>query len=195
MPQNKGMPSVEEEVGAQMRHLRKSSGLTITKLAARANISIGLLSKIETGKVLPSLSTLIRLARELNTSMSSLFAKIEKRYDCTFVKAERGVRVDGQNTNAGQLRNFVGRSLDGNIEVESFLVTLKSGAEPRESFRRGAVELIYLLSGKVGYRHADETHALGPGDTLFFDAGTRHGPEKLIEAPARYLSIVIAKRV
>jgi hypothetical protein len=33
-------------------------------------------------------------------------------------------------------------------------------------------------------------HSLLPGDTLFFDADAPHGPEKLVELPARYLSII-----
>ena len=33
-----------------------------------------------------------------------------------------------------------------------------------------------------------------PGDALFFDAAAKHGPQKLIEAPMQYLSIIIYPR-
>ncbi len=47
-----------------------------------------------------------------------------------------------------------------------------------------------MLEGQVEYRHGDETYLLEAGDTLFFDADAPHGPEKLVELPARYLSII-----
>ncbi|MFK7867617.1 MAG: MerR family transcriptional regulator, partial [Roseobacter sp.] len=32
--------------------------------------------------------------------------------------------------------------------------------------------------------------ALAPGDTLFFDADAPHGPDRLVEFPIRYLSVI-----
>ena len=60
--------------------------------------------------------------------------------------------------------------------------------------QHAGVEFIYMLSGKVRYRHAEGTYVLEPGDALFFDAAARHGPEELIEAPMQYLSIIIYPR-
>jgi hypothetical protein len=56
------------------------------------------------------------------------------------------------------------------------------------------VEFLYMLSGKVRYRHADSSYLMEAGDALFFDAAARHGPEELIEAPMQYLSIIIYSR-
>ena len=47
-----------------------------------------------------------------------------------------------------------------------------------------------MLEGEVDYRHGDEVYKLAAGDTLFFDADSPHGPEKLVQLPARYLSII-----
>ena len=82
----------------------------------------------------------------------------------------------------------------GDIGVEPFLITLKQDALPYTNFRHVGVEFIYMLSGKVRYRHADRTYLLEPGDALFFDAAARHGPEELIKAPMEYLSIIIYPR-
>jgi hypothetical protein len=51
--------------------------------------------------------------------------------------------------------------------------------------------MIYMLSGKVVYRHGDQTYPLEPGDTLMFDSAALHGPETLVERPATYLSIIV----
>ena len=48
-----------------------------------------------------------------------------------------------------------------------------------------------MLSGKVVYRHGDQTYPLVPGDALMFNSAARHGPETLVERPATYLSIIV----
>jgi transcriptional regulator with XRE-family HTH domain len=186
--------SIEEEIGTQVRRFRKALDLTVAKLGAAAGISAGMLSKIENGTISPSLSTLGALAKALNVSISSLFAESEERRDCSFVKAGQGLRIERRGTKAGHLYDLLGHSLAGDIGVEPFLITLKQDAQPYTNFRHGGVEFIYMLSGKVRYRHADGTYLLEPGDALFFDAAARHGPEELIEAPMQYLSIIIYPR-
>jgi transcriptional regulator with XRE-family HTH domain len=193
-PADRRAPSIEAEIGAQVRRLRKSLDLTVAQLGVAAGISVGMLSKIENGAISPSLSTLGALAKALNVPMSGFFAESEERRDCSFVKAGRGVRIERRGTKSGHLYDLLGHSLAGDIGVEPFLITLKKDAQPYTNFRHQGVEFIYMLSGKVRYRHADGTYLLEPGDALFFDAAARHGPEELIEAPMRYLSIIIYPR-
>ncbi len=50
--------------------------------------------------------------------------------------------------------------------------------------------MIYKLDGRVDYRHGDQVFHLTPGDTLFFDADAPHGPEVLVELPARYIAVI-----
>ena len=75
--------------------------------------------------------------------------------------------------------------------VEPYLITLQDDAVPYTHFRHAGVELIYMLSGKVRYRHGDTSYLMEPGDTLCFDAAARHGPEELVKAPMQYLSIIM----
>lgn len=183
--------NIEKEIGAEVRRLRKSLDLTVTELGGAAGISAGMLSKIENGTISPSLTTLSALAGALNVSVSSLFAETDERRDCSFVKAGAGVRIDRRGTKAGHLYDLLGHSVSGEIGVEPYLITLKKDAQPYANFRHAGVEFIHMLSGKVRYRHADRSYLLEPGDSLFFDAAARHGPEELIKAPMEYLSIII----
>jgi transcriptional regulator with XRE-family HTH domain len=186
--------SVEEEIGIAVRRLRKGLDLTVSELGAAAGISAGMLSKIENGSISPSLSTIGALAKALNVPIASLFAESDERRDCSFVKAGQGLRIERRGTKAGHLYDLLGHSLAGTIGVEPFLITLRRDARPYTNFRHAGVEFLYMLSGKVRYRHADRTYLLEPGDALFFDAAARHGPEQLVEAPMEYLSIIIYPR-
>jgi transcriptional regulator with XRE-family HTH domain len=187
-------PTLESEIGAEVRRLRKGLDLTVSELGTASGISTGMLSKIENGSISPSLSTLASLAKALNVSLSSLFRETGEQRDCSFVKSGTGVRIERRGTKAGHLYDLLGHSLGGEIVVEPYLITLKRDAEPYVDFRHAGVEFIYMLTGKVRYRHADRSYLLEPGDSLFFDAAGRHGPEELIKAPMTYLSIIMYPR-
>jgi transcriptional regulator with XRE-family HTH domain len=177
-----------------VRRLRKSLDLTVAGLAAAAGLSTGMLSKIENGGISPSLATLDALAKALNVSITQLFTDADERRDCSFVKAGQGARIERRGTKAGHLYDLLGQALEGEIAVEPYLITLSEGAEPYTQFRHAGVEFIYMLSGRVSYRHADRAYAMAPGDALFFDAAARHGPETLTKLPMQYLSIIIYPR-
>jgi transcriptional regulator with XRE-family HTH domain len=185
---------LEASIGFEVRRLRKSIDLTVAELGAAAGISAGMLSKIENGSISASLGTLDALAKALNVPITRLFAETDERRDCSFVKAGTGVRIERRGTKAGHLYDLLGHSLGGAIGVEPYLITLAEGAAPYTHFRHAGVEFIYMLSGKVRYRHGDRTYLLEAGDALFFDAAARHGPEDLTKVPMRYLSIIIYPR-
>ena len=182
--------SLEQRIGREIRSLRTRLGLTCAEFAKYAGISTGMMSKIETGQISASLGTFEAIATALNVSVASIFAGTEIRRDCSYVKAGTGVRIDRRGTKAGHQYDLIGHSVAGPLVVEPYLITLADGAEPYTAFQHAGVELIYMLTGRVFYRHGDAVYDLGPGDTLFFDATAHHGPERMPELPATYLSII-----
>jgi transcriptional regulator with XRE-family HTH domain len=189
-----GEINLEVSIGRRVRLLRQRLQLTATELAAEAGLSPGMLSKIENGGTSPSLSTLRALARALNVPMTSFFADFEERRDCSYVRAGQGVLIERRGTKSGHRYELLGHSLSGDIVVEPYLITLSEDANPYAQFQHDGVEFIYMLTGKVIYRHADKLYPMSPGDALFFDAGAPHGPEELTERPMTYLSIIIYPR-
>jgi transcriptional regulator with XRE-family HTH domain len=186
--------TLEAAIGAEVRRLRKSLDLTVSELATASGVSVGMLSKIENGAISASLTTLDCLSTAFNIPIAQLFAETEERRDCSFVKAGRGLRLDRRGTKAGHLYDLLGHSLPGEIGIEPYLITLSKDASPYTDFRHGGTEFIYMLYGKVRYRHSDQVYLLEPGDALFFDAAARHGPEELVVAPMQYLSIIVYPR-
>ena len=122
------------------------------------------------------------LARALNVPLTTFFASYEKR-DCSFVQSTRGVPIDRRGTKAGHQYQLLGHSISGEVVVEPYLITLTEEARPYAMFQHAGVEFIYMLTGKVRYRHADKAYPLSPGDALFFDAAALHGPEELTKLP------------
>lgn len=183
--------TLEDALGVQIRSLRHQLDLTVADLASAAGISIGMLSKIENGQISPSLGTLQNLASALNVPITALFSTFEEVRGASFVRANQGVIIDRRGTKIGHQYQLLGHSIGGDLIVEPFLITLTKEATAYTSFHHAGVELIYMLSGEVIYRHGDRSYHLKPGDTLMFDSNSMHGPEKLITRPLKYLSIIM----
>jgi transcriptional regulator with XRE-family HTH domain len=186
--------SLEQSIGAMVRSYRARLGLKAADLAAAAGISGSLMSKIETGQVSASLSTLQAVAQALNVPLAGFFTAAEDRRDCSFVAAGQGVVIERRGTKAGHQYRLLGHSLAGDLAIEPYLIALSEEAAPYTAFQHAGTEIIHMLTGRVAYRHADKIYELGPGDTLMFDATAAHGPETLIELPMTYLSIIAYTR-
>jgi transcriptional regulator with XRE-family HTH domain len=184
-------PSLEAAIGRKVRALRQGLDVTISDLARSTDLSVGMVSKIENGQTSPSLSTLKALAQALNVPISIFFQDFDVRRDCSFVPAGQGVRIDRRGTKAGHIYELLGHSLRSATQIEPYLITLDESAEPHATFQHPGHEFIFMLSGRLIYRHAESRFEMGPGDALFFDALAPHGPEAMPELPARYLSIIV----
>jgi hypothetical protein len=151
-----------------------------------------MLSKIENGNTSPSLSTLQTLAHALSVPLTSLFKGYEERREAVHTKVGQGVEMERAGTRAGHQYNLLGHigSNASGVIVEPYLIELTTQSDTFDTFQHGGIETIYMLEGAVDYRHGNDVYPLRPGDTLFFDADAPHGPEALVELPARYLSII-----
>jgi hypothetical protein len=64
-------------IGKRIQLSRQNKGITQEKLAERAGISVVYLSKIENGRVYPTLETLSNLCTELDTELSAILSHTE----------------------------------------------------------------------------------------------------------------------
>lgn len=185
---------LERALGGQIRLLRRRLDLSVADLAGASGISVGMMSKIENGQISPSLKTLQALAGALSVPVSSLFASVEERQDCSFVAAGQGLSIERRGTKAGHIYRLLGHLLRGDVVVEPYMIALGETAQPHTSFSHAGVELLYMIDGEVEYRHGGEVYTLRPGDTMMFDSSAQHGPERLVRHPIRYLSIIVYPR-
>jgi transcriptional regulator with XRE-family HTH domain len=174
-PIEAGGRSLERYLGNTIRELRLNDHLTIADVAAQAGISRGMLSKIETGQAATSLDALSRIAQALGVSLAHLF----RHYNipsggAQLVKSSEGMEVVRRGTRRGHTYH---------------LLAYDKG--PKKSFEHPGTEFIYMLRGKIEYRHGQQTYVLEPGDALTFRGDIPHGPERLIELPIHFLSIII----
>ena len=184
--------AIEASVGAAIRELRQRHGLTIAEVSEQANVSRGMLSKIENGQTTPGLDTLARIARALGVSMSMLFS----RYDAPdgsaqHVKAGRGMETVRRGTKDGHTYQLLAYDRGPRKIFEPFLITIEDDSQRYPTFQHPGNEFIYLLEGEVDYRCGQQTYLLEPGDSLSFPGTVPHGPERLLKCPIRLLSVIV----
>ncbi|MEM1072824.1 MAG: XRE family transcriptional regulator [Pseudomonadota bacterium] len=183
---------LEIAIGRAVRAHRRQQDVTVAELSAAANLSIGMLSKIENGNTSPSLTTLQALANALAVPLTSFFKGYEEKREAVHTKSGAGVELEREGTRANHQYNLLGHigSNASGVIVEPYLITLTDQSDVFPTFQHGGIEMLYMLEGRVDYRHGDAIYSLEPGDTLFFDADAPHGPEGLTELPARYLAVI-----
>ncbi len=185
-------PLLTQALGNAIRELRQRHKLTIAQVSEQADISRGMLSKIETGQITPGLDSLSRIARALGVSMSMLF----RHYDAPtgsaqHVKKGQGMEVVRRGTKSGHSYELLAYD-QGPIKLfEPFMITMDEQSESFPTFQHPGTEFIHMIEGTLEYRHGQTVYVLEPGDTLTFEGEITHGPERLLNKPIRFLSIII----
>jgi transcriptional regulator with XRE-family HTH domain len=186
------LTGIAARVGASARRLRLAQGLTLAELAQNAGISAGMLSRLETGDVSPSLETLAALAKALGITLTALFRDDSASgSDAQLVKKGDGLEVVRRGTKRGHTYHLLASDRGPKRVFEPFLVTLTSKSEVFPEFDHPGTEFIHVLEGSLRYRHGTETFLLRPGDSLTFRGDVPHGPERLLKLPVRMLSVII----
>ena len=191
-----GAPENELEIaiGRQMRTFRTQLDMTVTELAKQADLSPGMLSKIENGLTSPSLATLKSLSQALNVPVTAFFRKYEEERDVSFVRNGEGLTIERRGTRAGHQYQLLGHTVSRQVFVEPYLISLTEQSDVFPLFQHTGVEFIYMIEGRVTYRHGNNTYKMEAGDSLFFDSDAPHGPEELVDLPIHFLSVIIEPR-
>ena len=180
------------DLGRTARRLRESQNLTLADVAGRANISSAMLSRLETGRVSPSLETIVALSQALGVTASILMQRVGAEHGgAQLIRAGEGLETVRSGTRRGHTYRLLAAQRGPRKVFEPFLVTLNDRSEVFPGFQHPGVEFIHMLSGILHYRHGRHSYVLKPGDTLTFRGDVAHGPERLEKVPIRMLSIII----
>src|SRR5262245_51004435 len=89
--------------GARLKQMRRLQSLTLKTVAETIGCSESMLSKIETGRVSPSLHLLARLAEALGTTVAAVFQDEASVPVVTYRDGERPVMRLGSSCDGGEL--------------------------------------------------------------------------------------------
>jgi transcriptional regulator with XRE-family HTH domain len=178
-------------VGKRVRELRLGMGLTMERFAENAQISIGMLSKIEHGQTSPSLGTLTSLANAADVPLTAFFRGLDEEHDAIIVPSGKGLEIAHEGGGEGRTYQDLG-ALRGPVrQIEPVLVTITTPDEVFPLFQHAGVEFIHMLKGTLEYGYGSKRHVLTAGDTMQLHGEVAHGPTALIELPIQFLSLKV----
>lgn len=161
-------------LGTRLKLARQTRGLTLKVLADAANCSESLLSKIENGKVSPSLPMLHRLVEALGTNIGWMFEESDGEEGIVFRAGTRPlITLD-------PLRRGEGISLERIIPysaghlLQCNIHHIDAGGESAGPIQHAGEEVGYLLEGAIELMVADKTFQLSAGDSFVFDSELPH---------------------
>ncbi len=178
-------------VGSRVRELRLALNMTMSTFAASADISLGMLSKIEHGQSAPSLSTLVRLAATAQVPVTALFRGLDEEHDLVIVRAGERHEIHHEGSGPGRLYQDLGTLRGPNRVIEPMITTITERGGVFPLYQHRGVEFLHMLSGSLDYGYGGKTYRLDPGDTMQIHGEVAHGPVEVITLPVRFLSIKV----
>lgn len=176
----------EKKIGERIKHLRLKKSMGLVDLGRHTGLSASFLSQLETGRVVPTLRNLARIAMVFSKDLSYFF---ESEPQTLFRVHRRRERVRMPQTGADDPAYFFeslgylvpDRQLDPYFAE---FLPMKSASNPR-SHQHDGCEFLYLVSGVLEVRHGETTHRIESGDAIYFDANTRHSYVCVGSVPAQ----------
>ncbi len=199
LPDDGNRPSVDPEaaedllsearLGQRIKRLRLKRSMGLVELGKQTGLSASFLSQLETGRVVPTLRNLARLALVFGKDLSYFF----DGGDASVFRVQRGkdrVRLPmgspepdyvaesfGILVPEGGLRPCLAEFYPGD-EHDPFFPELYPG-----------VEMCYVLSGELALQRNGERHVLGPRDVMYISGETERNYHCESEQPCRALII------
>lgn len=157
------------DVGGRLRQFRTRGGLSQRLLSERSGVSPNAIRLIERGQSSPTVSTLHRLATALAVRVVDFLGTPDEQ---SVVYSPAQGRAQ---TRTGEALVETLASGLANQRVEPLVVTLEPGAgSGAEKIQHRGQEFVLGLEGRVDYAVGDRSYAIGPGDSLLFEASLPH---------------------
>jgi transcriptional regulator with XRE-family HTH domain len=163
-------------IGGKVRALRLKKKMGLVELGRHTGLSAAMLSKLERGKLFPTLPTLLRIAIVFSVGLEFFFTDDQKRHVVAIVRrAERKrfpERSDGRDV------SFYFESLDFAAVERKFNTYYAEfqALKPNKvrSHQHPGTEFLSVLRGKLELQIAVTAHRLGTGDSIYFDSSLAH---------------------
>ena len=168
------MPDPDEVAAAiarNTRELRAERQWTLDQLAARSEVSKGMLVQIEQARTNPSIATLCRVADASGVGLTQL-VELTDGPTVRVVDPSAVVRLwAGREGSAGDL--LVGTDRNEHVELWRWHLTADDSHQS-EGHEVGTRELLTVLSGTLTLEVGDESHQVPAGGAVLFEADRPH---------------------
>ena len=174
-------------LGLQIRLARKNKGVTLAQLSQEVRCSESMLSKIETGKVNPSLDMLHRIAITLGTNISALFA-YETNDKVVFRKGARPqLDIEAFYPGVGIKLEALTPHMQGLLLQAHIHIIAPGGRTSDEGRTHEGEDVGYILQGCLELTVDGTTYHMEEGDSFLFRSELMHRYDNIGDSECRVL--------
>ena len=182
----------EKHIGERIRRLRLKKSMGLVELGRHTGLSASFLSQLETGRVVPTLRNLARIAMVFSKDLSYFF-ETEPHTIFRIHRRKERVRLpqSGVETPAYFFESLGYMVPDRHMDPYfAEFVPLTREMEPRAHMHPG-FEFLYVLDGELEIHHGDQACTLEDGDAIYFDASTPHSYHCAGKKPANAIIVTM----
>jgi transcriptional regulator with XRE-family HTH domain len=163
-------------IGEKLRTLRLKKKMGLVELGRHTGLSPAMLSKIERGRLFPTLPTLLRTALVFGVGLDFFFAGARDKPLVAVVRRSQRVQLPDRPGARDVTYRF--ESLDYPATERRFSCYYAEffpvAAEKLRPHAHPGVEFIYTIQGTLSVHLGAEEYALSAGDSMYFDSTVLH---------------------
>jgi len=162
-------------IGARVRRLRLRKKISLEELGRHTSLSPALLSKLERGRVTPTLPTLLRIAAVFGIGLEDFF--VREQPQANVVRAAERLRFPEFPDREEVAYDFEALNFHTpNRPIDAYLARFRAAsARPARLHAHDAAEFLYLLTGTLIVQVDGIDYRLEPGDSIHINSGAPHG--------------------
>lgn len=157
------------QIGEKMKLLRLSKNMTIKKLASKTGLSVGFISNVERDVNSPTISSLQKICRALDTELGDFFTNIKNSGHVLRKQQRQLLQAD----TAAKFRIEI-FSLPHKKLQPSCIEILPGGQYGDASMCHEDEELCLILEGSVHFWAGEEDYILEEGDCIYVEPLVPH---------------------
>ena len=176
-----------EIVGEQIKQYRKIRKMTLARMAEELNVSASFLSQVESGRTMPSLSTLKNISDVLNVSIATLVGEGKNSSQSPIVRKDERKELR-EFSNGLEIRLLSPQ--DPYIQMEPAIFQFEEEGSTGDFSRHFGQEFIFILEGALEIRLASEVYNLEEGDSFYFNSFTPHLFKNIYKGTTRIIRVI-----
>lgn len=154
--------------GSKIRTLRGELGLSLKELSEKSDVSISMISQIERKNVDPTLTTVYKICKGLDVSISTLLGTDKK--SAKIVRKNERKTIHFPNSNAKY--ELLTPINEGAIEM--LMIHLEPDQEDQQLVEHSGEEAGFMMQGEMTIIFEDEEVLLKEGDSIRFKSTIPH---------------------
>jgi len=163
-------------IGEKLRTLRLRKSMGLVELGKHTGLSAALLSKLERGKLFPTLPTLLRIAMVFGVGLDYFFTDERKRRVVGVVRKEERVRFPERPGTPDVQYYF--ECLDYRAverKLSAFLADFQElPLDKIKPHQHAGVEFLYVMKGSLALKIGSDEYVLEAEDAIYFDSAVLH---------------------